>query len=800
MSKVSAISKAGAGVIPRLNHPSPDYLLPEPVGNVAWHQGLNFRAFVAALLFTSWVVAGIVIVMNREAKSHLEQQSYRLVEQIGNTVVTGLDAQLGEVLALNRSLATVTRQLPKEEQRFMSDLPPLIDFGGDRDVAGGGYWPEPNQFTADVERRSFFWGRDTQDKLVYFDDYNQPGPGYHNEEWYVPARYVANDTCYWSQSYTDPYSFQPMVTCTVPVREGSTLTGVTTIDMRLEGLAKFAREWSKRTGGYIFLVDRYNRFISYADLSKVKRVGKDAKGSRTEEFILASELAKAEPEFAEVSAALTAMNEDILAAARRMPNNKIDEAAKQIDQGSYQIDAAQATLTAAVLANPLKDRYTLDQTTMYRAQPLSTDPVLKAPSTLFLFHVPGPYWKLGVVKPVAETVAIADSITKQLIGYLLATILLAIVVAYFVFNRWLLAPIARISSAVRHMGATISEHRHHELDRHRIDYGSHNEIGQLSSNINSLAHEIVTSEGRLAEANTMLEQRVQERTEQLNQTLSQLKSSQSQLVQSEKMASLGQMVAGIAHEINTPLGYVKNNIILGKELLQKLLDLNDHAQRLGQRQRAGTPIAAADPLLTNTIACADEIKRETVAEDALQLAIDGLYGVEQISELVLNLRNFSRLDEAKIQDVSVHDCIDSALNIMQSRLKSKVEVIKAYGDVPNISCSPSQINQVFINLFNNAAQAVEGSGKMLVKTLCSGGYVHIAVQDNGRGIPKDDITKIFEPFFTTKPIGQGTGLGLSISYQIVQQHQGQIRVASEVGRGTRFVVSLPAQERVAAAA
>ncbi len=764
--------------------------------SVAWHQGLRFRVFVAAVLFTGWIAAGIYFVMSREAKPHLESEAARLVEQIGNTVVTGLNARLDEIAALNRSLATVTELLPKEEPRFMTDLPPIIDFGGDRAVAGGGFWPEPFRFTVDRERRSFFWGRNEKDELIYFDGYNQPGPGYHNEEWYVPARFVANDSCYWSQSYTDPYSFQPMVTCTVPVREGEgdTLTAVTTIDMRLEGLASFAREWEKRTGGYIFLVDRYNRFIAYADPTKVKRIGTDANGARTEEFILAADLATADPAFAEISAALDAMNQDILSSAQKIPENSVASVAKQIDEGSYQIDATQAMLTAAVLTDPLKQLASSQRTNMYRAQPLTTDPLLKQPSTLFLFHVPGPYWKLGVVKPVAETIAVANTITRQLIAYLLATVLLVILIAYFLFNRWLLAPIARISKSVRGMGMMINAHRHHELDQNRIDYPRRNEIGLLSFHINTLAHEIVTSEGRLAEANTLLERRVQERTEELSNTLGQLKNSQSQLVQSEKMASLGQMVAGIAHEINTPLGYVKNNILLGKELLQRFIDMADKVSKFAEARAAGSAPAVLEPLITQALASIEEVRRDAVAEDSLQLATDGLYGVEQISELVVNLRNFSRLDEAKVKDVNVHECIDSALNIARNRLKNKVEVIKQYGDVPLISCSPSQINQVFINLFNNAAQAIETAGKMLIKTEYAQGFVHVTVQDNGRGMPADVLPHIFEPFFTTKPVGQGTGLGLSITYQIIQQHSGRIRVGSEPGRGTRFVVSLPALE------
>jgi len=764
--------------------------------NVAWHQGLRFRVFLAALLFTGWIAAGIIFVMNREAKAHLQQQSDRLVEQIGSTVVTGLNAQLDEIAALNRSLATVTQLLPKSEQRFMTDLPPLIDFGGDRSVAGGGFWPEPFSFEPNRERRSFFWGRNQQDQLIYFDGYNQPGPGYHNEEWYVPARFVPKDTCYWSQSYTDPYSFQPMVTCTVPVRDGNKLTGVTTIDMRLEGLANFAREWEKRTGGYIFLVDRYNRFITFADPAKVKRIGTDGSGNRTEEFILASELAASEPTFAEISAALSAMNADILSSARQFAGNTIDTVAKEIDSGSYQIDAAQATLTAAVLADPLKDRRAIERTNMHRTVKLSTDPVLKQTSTLFLFHVPGPYWKLGVVKPLAETVAVANTITRQLIGYLLATVMLVILIAYFLFNRWLLAPIAGISAAVRGMSLMISTHRHNELDQNRIEYRRRNEIGQLGNHINSLAHEVVTSEARLADANAMLERRVQARTEELAQRNTELEAlnerlagTQSQLLQSEKMASIGQLAAGVAHEINNPIAFVRANLHSLEGYVGEILSALEAIDK--NQNEVGVGDAKADGAKPATV----RIETRFLREDIPALLSESMDGATRIEKIVQDLKEFSHLDEANWQKVDLHKGIETTLSVATHELKYKIDVIRHYGELPLVECLPFQINQVLLNLIVNAAQSIEGHGTITLTTGCNEDIAWIRITDTGKGIEPAHLKRIFDPFFTTKPIGVGTGLGLSVSYSIMRRHGGSLEVSSILGEGTTFTASLPVSAR-----
>jgi signal transduction histidine kinase len=170
---------------------------------------------------------------------------------------------------------------------------------------------------------------------------------------------------------------------------------------------------------------------------------------------------------------------------------------------------------------------------------------------------------------------------------------------------------------------------------------------------------------------------------------------------------------------------------------------------------------------------------------------DSLYGIAQISELVLNLKNFSRMDAAATEAVSLNSCIESALNIGRNVLKDRVEVISELGDLPRITCAPSQLNQVFLNLFTNAAQAMEGQGKLYIRTWHADGAVHISVADNGKGIPEDVLTRIFDPFFTTKPTGEGTGLGLSVSYGIIKNHGGDITVDSVVGRGATFTIILP---------
>ncbi|WP_297925105.1 ATP-binding protein [uncultured Agitococcus sp.] len=318
---------------------------------------------------------------------------------------------------------------------------------------------------------------------------------------------------------------------------------------------------------------------------------------------------------------------------------------------------------------------------------------------------------------------------------------------------------------------------------------------------------IITNQGKYIGMGAVLhllsamEKQISQNAADLNKAYKQLSSSQAQLVQSEKMAALGQMVAGVAHEINTPLGYVNNNIEMLREFFGQLNFVLQTHERLVNTLLAPE---STDVDIAESLAGVDDAKAgmdlAQFFSDLDGLFNDTFYGVEQISELVTGLKDFSRLDQAVTDHVSVNDCIENALLIARNTLKYKVEVIKRLDNVPLIRCTASQINQVLLNLFTNAAQAIKTQGYLLIKTWADADNVYISVQDTGSGIAPENLAKIFDPFFTTKPVGQGTGLGLSISFKIIQQHGGSIRVASEVGKGTRFVIALPRNQILAKAA
>ena len=305
------------------------------------------------------------------------------------------------------------------------------------------------------------------------------------------------------------------------------------------------------------------------------------------------------------------------------------------------------------------------------------------------------------------------------------------------------------------------------------------------------------AEAALRESRDLLEQRVRSRTADLNtvnETLQQekerqailikrLEEAQNQLLQSERMASIGQLAAGVAHEINNPVGFVNSN--LGS--LQRYV--TDMLRLLSVYEKAEGALPGAAIQEINQVKA--DIDVEFLREDVANLLVESLDGLKRVTRIVQDLKDFSHVDESERQWADLEAGLESTLRVVWNELKYKAEVIKEFAGIPQVECFAFQLNQVFMNLLINASHAIEGRGTIAVRTGHDDTCVWVEVQDSGRGIKPEHLSRIFEPFFTTKPVGQGTGLGLSLAYGIVKKHDGRIEVKSELGQGTVFRVILP---------
>jgi signal transduction histidine kinase len=295
----------------------------------------------------------------------------------------------------------------------------------------------------------------------------------------------------------------------------------------------------------------------------------------------------------------------------------------------------------------------------------------------------------------------------------------------------------------------------------------------------------------LESMNNSLEERVTDRTEKLSEAYEDLKESQVQLVQAEKMSSLGELVAGISHEINTPLWYLISNATVLQERLEVLSDFCAIGEGMidAVKAREGIKDTVGRGLIDMQKMLKDGMRDDI--DESRDLIQDSIEGLEELTELAQSLKDFSRLDRAQRGDFDVNDGLDKALLIAKNRLKNKASIHKHYGELPTIHCSPSQINQIFLNLLTNAADAIEESGEIVIQTAADDQRVRISISDTGSGIPDDLMSKIRDPFFTTKEVGKGTGLGLSIVDQIISSHGGELLIESEQGKGTTVTIVLP---------
>ena len=296
---------------------------------------------------------------------------------------------------------------------------------------------------------------------------------------------------------------------------------------------------------------------------------------------------------------------------------------------------------------------------------------------------------------------------------------------------------------------------------------------------------------RIQQRKEELEREVKAQTAQINlqkeeimATLENLKNTQTQLLESDKMASLGQLTAGIAHEINNPINFVYAGTSSLKANLNDMIEVLEAYEEVNAEN--------AEEKLKEIMELKEDMEFDEVLEEINDLTDSIRRGAERTAEIVKGLRTFSRLDEDDVKKADMHENLDATLSILRNQIKNRIEIVKEYSDIPQIDCYPGKLNQVFMNILSNASQAIEGKGTITIRTSkVDDNHILIGIKDSGAGMPEDVKKRIFEPFFTTKDVGKGTGLGLSITHSIMEKHQGKIDVESEIGVGTEFLLTLP---------
>ncbi len=275
------------------------------------------------------------------------------------------------------------------------------------------------------------------------------------------------------------------------------------------------------------------------------------------------------------------------------------------------------------------------------------------------------------------------------------------------------------------------------------------------------------------------------------------KTLQIQILQSEKMASIGQLAAGVAHEINNPTGFVSSNLKTLSDYQNDIFNLIKEYSKLiadlkGAMATAEYPGSIPEQM-ERIVTLESKVDINYILDDIPNLIKECQEGTERIKNIVIDLKDFAHPSEGKLQTTDINKGIESTLNIVWNELKYKATITKDYGELPEVQCYPQELNQVFMNILVNAAQAIEKEGEIRIATRAMDGQVEIAISDTGSGIPKVNLSKIFDPFFTTREVGKGTGLGLNIAYSIIKRHKGTIEVESEVGKGTTFIIRIPVE-------
>jgi signal transduction histidine kinase/DNA-binding response OmpR family regulator len=706
--------------------------------HITFSNSLRVKLVTCLLSLIILLIIATFAVLSYTEKNLLYERNYEFSQQLGHTIVAELGHRVALAETLTKSLARLGETLEKKEELYKNTLPHVINNQKMTSIAGGGIWPEPYKFNSTKERNSFFWGRNKQGNLQFFNDYNDPqGSGYHHEEWYVPARYLPKTKVYWSKSYMDPYSYEPMVTCTAPMYQNGEFSGVSTVDLKLKGLDDFFEEKAASTGGYIFALDRNNKLLSFpkSELAKTTIL---QNGNKTEEYKTLNELCKDLSELTQLNKKLTEINNSII--EKNINQESLRAQAHTIAQNSYQISTQESLTIAAFLNSDIVKQEDL----LF----IEEDPLLREKSMCSIFIMPETGWKIIVTTPTSRVNAFAIKVKYSLLGMLVFLELITLFVMLYFFNNNIINPLKGMCKKLQQDNIDDSSL---QLNENRKD-----EFGLLSYEINKRSNLIKNIISQLKSSNLGLEKRVEERTAEIKDALEKLQAAKDNAEDANKSKSL--FLANMSHEIRTPM-----NAILGySDILSKKINDPEYARYLKIIKNSGnTLLSLINDILDLSKIEAGKLELSYICVNP-KLLFESFF--EQFSDLVKKKKLSFNID--------ISDNLPKAILIDEIRLK-----------------------QVLYNIIGNAVKFTqEGSITLKVNDFTEDNALIFSITDTGRGIPPDQINGIFQNFEQIDKIEDsnlgGTGLGLAITKKIIELMNGKIDVSSAVGQGTTFTITL----------
>lgn len=479
--------------IPRHSVPLKDSQLESVLANeatngidekVRWYNSLQFVLSFNGLIVFVVSILGLFIVTLSIVKQQLMDSEKKLLIQAGNSIVVDIGQITKSTETLTWAIADIAEKLPRDKALFKNVIASVIEQKGlEKLVAGGGIWPEAYQFDENFERHSFFWARDESSVLTFLDDYNSPnGKGYHHEEWYVPVKHIPRDGCYWSNSYSDPYSGVPMVTCSVPMKsEAGHFSGLATIDIKLTGLEALVSKVTESIEGYAYVVDRNNQFLSLPSNRLDGELVKHAEELSLDNGSSFSKYAEFYPGFAEIGNRLETINKKIIDDATNR-YSQMQHLASQLMIDSYQISAKDSVLLAALLLNNSSGVMTEETNHFFN---IENDHYFNEPAFVQVSVIPETYWKLVLVVPKSVYEGRIDNVVSQIFYYFIIAFLVIFVLGYWILGKLVIRPFDALISQLS------------MVNESPLDESANNEFGLVSKHINLKARQLVDINNRV---------------------------------------------------------------------------------------------------------------------------------------------------------------------------------------------------------------------------------------------------------------------------------------------------------------